>query len=76
MHIDHLGSADPIAFGIHGPFVVVRVQPMAGELCRYSVSSHHTGEEGEEDILQTARVPSKIIHTSMVLRICLVVVLD
>jgi protein ECT2 len=63
--VDSLGSADPIPFGMNGPpYVVVRVQPMAGDLCRYTVSSSDPNDEGEEDIVQTARVPGRIVQTS------------
>lgn len=65
VHIDPLGSADPLPFGIGGPpFAVIRVQPMAGGLCRYAVSSSEPGDEAEEDIVQTGRVPSRVIQTS------------
>jgi protein ECT2 len=65
LHIDESGSADPIPFGSHGPpYVVVRVQPMAGELCRYIVTSNDPNDEEEEDIIQTVRVPTRIIQTS------------
>ena len=37
---------------------------MAGELSRYTVTSNDPGDEGEEDIVQTARVPGRIIQTS------------
>lgn len=66
VHIDSLGSADPIPFGVNAPpFVRVRIQPMAGGLSRYNVASSDPHDEGEEDIVQTARVPSRIVHTSM-----------
>jgi hypothetical protein len=66
VHIDASGSADPIPFGINAsPFVVVRVQPMAGELSRCTVTSSDPNDESEEDIVQTARVPSRIVQTSM-----------
>lgn len=66
MHIDPSGSADPIPFGVNAPpFVVIRVRPMAGELSRYTVTSSDPNDEGEEDIVQTARVPSRITQTSM-----------
>ena len=66
LHIDHEGSADPIPFGIRGPpFVVVRVQPMAGELSRYMVTSSDPAEDAEEDIVQTGRIPDRIVQTSM-----------
>ena len=65
LHIDHEGSADPVPFGVHGPpFVIVRVQPMAGELSRYTVTSNDPNDEAEEDIVQTGRVPERIVHTS------------
>lgn len=65
MHIDASGLADPIPFGQGGPpLVVVRVQPMAGELSRYTVTSSDSNDEGEEDIIQTGRVPGRIIQTS------------
>ncbi|KAL0949366.1 hypothetical protein HGRIS_009435 [Hohenbuehelia grisea] len=64
VHIDPLGYADPIPFGIGGPpHVVIRIQPMAGELSRYTVTSNDPRDESEEDIVQTARVPSRIIQT-------------
>jgi len=65
VHVDPVGSADPIPFGIGGPpFARIRLQPMAGGLCRFSVSSNDPNDEGEEDIVQTERVPSRIIQTS------------
>jgi protein ECT2 len=64
VHIDALGTADPIPLGIGPPYVAVRIQPMAGELARYTVSSNHMNDEAEEDIVQTSRVPAKIVQTS------------
>ena len=65
LHIDETGTADPLPFGMRGPpFVVVRVHPMAGELSRYTVTSNDPNDEPEEDIVQTARVPGRIIQTS------------
>ncbi|KAG1840091.1 hypothetical protein DFJ58DRAFT_811218 [Suillus subalutaceus] len=64
MHIDTLGTADPIPFGINGPpYVVVRIQPMAGEISRYTVTSSDPSDESEEDIVQTARIPGRIVQT-------------
>ncbi|KAH7914399.1 hypothetical protein BJ138DRAFT_1143943 [Hygrophoropsis aurantiaca] len=64
MHIDPAGAADPIPFGINGPpFVVVRVQPMAGEISRYTVTSSDPNDDPEEDIVQTARIPGRIVQT-------------
>jgi len=65
MHIDTLGTADPIPFGMNGPpYVVVKIQPMAGEISRYSVTSSDPTDESEEDIVQTSRIPSRIVQTS------------
>lgn len=64
VHIDPLGSADPIPFGMDcSPYVVVRVQPMAGEISRYSVTSTDPNGDPEEEIVQTARIPGRIVQT-------------
>ncbi|KAI9507546.1 hypothetical protein F5148DRAFT_1307723 [Russula earlei] len=64
VHIDELGASDPIPFGIHGPpFVSIRVQPIAGALCRYKVTSSDPNDENEEDIVQIGRVSDRVIHT-------------
>ncbi|KAK7696173.1 hypothetical protein QCA50_000824 [Cerrena zonata] len=64
LHIDPTGAADPLPFGMRAPpFVVVRVQPMAGELSRYTVTSNDPNDEPEEDIVQTGRVPDRIVQT-------------
>lgn len=66
LHIDPLGSADPIPFGDNGPpLVIARVQPLAGELSRYKVTSSEPSDDEDEDIVQTARVPDRIVYTSM-----------
>lgn len=44
--------------------MVIRVQLMDGGLCRYSVTSSEPSDEGEEDIVQTTRVPARVVHTS------------
>ncbi|KAF8969440.1 hypothetical protein BDZ97DRAFT_1902547 [Flammula alnicola] len=63
-HSQEIPHADPIPFGIGGPpFVVIRVQLMDGGLCRYSVRSSDPNDEGEEDIVQTPRVPSRVVQT-------------
>jgi len=65
VHIDADGVADPIPFGVGGPpMVVIRVQPMAGELSKFVVSSSDSSDEGEDDIIQTDRVPGRIVQTS------------
>jgi hypothetical protein len=65
LHIDELGSSDPIPFGVTGPpFVSIRVQPMAGALSRYKVTSSDPNDELEEDIVQTGRVADRVVHTS------------
>ncbi|KAI9466944.1 hypothetical protein BJY52DRAFT_1347724 [Lactarius psammicola] len=65
VHIDELGSSDPIPFGVTGgpPFVSIRVQPMAGALSRYKVTSSDPNDESEEDIVQTGRVSDRVVHT-------------
>jgi hypothetical protein len=74
--VDSLGSADPVPFGMAGPpFVTIRVQPMAGELSRYTVTSSDPNDEGEEDIVQTARVPGRIVQTSKISRFPVAVLL-
>ena len=37
---------------------------MAGELSRYKVTSSDPNDDGEEDIVQTMRVPDRIVQTS------------
>lgn len=65
LHIDSSGRADKLPFGIDcGPHVIVRVQPLKGELSRYSVSFSDEPDEVEEDIVHTAAVPNRIVHTS------------
>ncbi|KAK0206394.1 hypothetical protein DFS33DRAFT_586286 [Desarmillaria ectypa] len=64
VHIDALGSADKLPFGIGGPpFAIIRLQPLAGGVCRYRVTSSDPSDQGEEDIVQTARVPNRIVLT-------------
>ncbi|KAI0004943.1 hypothetical protein BJV74DRAFT_315564 [Russula compacta] len=64
VHIDELGTSDPIPFGVNGPpFVSIRVQPMAGALSRYKVTSSDPNDENEEDIVQTGRVSDRVVHT-------------
>ncbi|KAI0268336.1 hypothetical protein BC834DRAFT_687638 [Gloeopeniophorella convolvens] len=64
VHIDELGISDPIPFGINeAPFVSIRVQPMAGGLSRYRVTSSAPSDENEEDIVQTGRVADRVVHT-------------
>ena len=65
VQIDGDGTADQIPFGIGGPpMVVIRVQPMAGELSKFVVASSDSSDEGEEDIIQTERIPGRIVQTS------------
>ena len=64
VHIDPDGVADRVPFGVEGPpMVVIRVQPMAGELSKFTVNSSDSMDEGEEDIIQTDRVPGRIVQT-------------
>lgn len=65
VHIDPFGSADAIPCSLSAPpFVVIKIQPMAGELSRYVVTSSDETDEGEQDIIQTERIPGRIIQTS------------
>jgi protein ECT2 len=65
LHLDPFGTADSLPFGMGcGPFVIVRAQPMAGELCRYMVTCSDESDEGEEDIVHTSTVASRIVQTS------------
>ncbi|KAF4602112.1 hypothetical protein EYR40_005316 [Pleurotus pulmonarius] len=64
VHIDALGSADPLPFGMAAPpYVVIRLQPMAGDLARYRVTSSDPNVEVEEDIIQCSRVAARIPQT-------------
>uniref|UniRef100_A0A0W0EZG9 DH domain-containing protein n=1 Tax=Moniliophthora roreri TaxID=221103 RepID=A0A0W0EZG9_MONRR len=64
VHVDADGLADDIPFGIaSAPFVVIRLQPLAGGVCRYEVTSSDPSDPGEKDIVQTARVPSRVVLT-------------
>ncbi|KAI0035678.1 hypothetical protein K488DRAFT_42843, partial [Vararia minispora EC-137] len=64
VQIDPSGAADPLPFGIEGPpYVVIRVQPIEGDLARYKVTSSDPGDDNEEDIVQAGRVPERIIQT-------------
>ncbi|KAF8505702.1 hypothetical protein F5888DRAFT_1604130 [Russula emetica] len=64
VHIDELGTSDPLPFGISGPpFVSIRVQPIPGALARYKVTSSDPNDENEEDIVQIGRVSDRVIHT-------------
>lgn len=65
VQIDGDGLADQIPFGVGGaPMVVIRIQPLAGELSKFVVTSSDSLDEGEEDIIQTDRVPGRIVQTS------------
>jgi hypothetical protein len=65
VHIDPTGTADPLLFGLEGPpYVVIRVQPMEGELARYKVTSSDPSDDDDEDIVQVGRIPERVIQTS------------
>ena len=66
VQIDELGAADPIPFGIGGPpHVSIRLQPLAGAVCRFKVTSIDTEDINEEEVVQSIRVPERIVTTSM-----------
>lgn len=65
VHIDPSRGADTIPFGIvGGPFVIIRLQPMAGGLCRYNVTCHSPDEDEDEDIVRSEMVPMRVVQTS------------
>lgn len=65
VHIDPSGAADPIPFGNPGaPFVIVRLQPIPGEVSRWSVRSNDPDDQGDEDIVENAKIHERIIATS------------
>ncbi|KAG8796883.1 hypothetical protein FRC17_007919, partial [Serendipita sp. 399] len=65
IHVDPSKEADKIPFGIvGGPFVVIRLQPMEGGLCRYNVTCNSPDEEEEEHILHLEVVPGRIMQTT------------
>lgn len=60
-----MGTADEIPFGVTGPpFAVIRIQPLAGGVCRFKVTSSDPSDPADEDVVQTTRVPSRIVLTS------------
>ncbi|KAJ4478292.1 hypothetical protein J3R30DRAFT_2885247 [Lentinula aciculospora] len=64
VHVDALGTADEIPFGMRGPpFAVIRLQPLAGGMCRYKVTSSDPSDPEEVDVVQTRRVPQRIVLT-------------
>ncbi|EKM59750.1 uncharacterized protein PHACADRAFT_88401 [Phanerochaete carnosa HHB-10118-sp] len=64
VHIDPSGAADSIPFGNPGaPFVIVRLQPMPGEVSRWSVNCSDPDDQGEEDIVENAKLHQRIIAT-------------
>ncbi|TRM67640.1 hypothetical protein BD626DRAFT_394072 [Schizophyllum amplum] len=65
VHVDASGCADNIPFGVgNPPFVCIRLQPIAGELCRVRVTSSSDDGDGDEDeVVQSSRVPSRIVQT-------------
>ncbi|KZT60783.1 hypothetical protein CALCODRAFT_84865 [Calocera cornea HHB12733] len=65
LHIDPKEvQADDLPFGVDGgPYVIVRVQPMEGNLSRWRINTRDPGEPEEEDIIETAEIPDRVIHT-------------
>ncbi|KIM25909.1 hypothetical protein M408DRAFT_330906 [Serendipita vermifera MAFF 305830] len=64
VHVDPSREADTIPFGIvGGPFVLIRLQPMPGGLCRYNVTCNSPDEDEEEHIVHSEMVPGRIINT-------------
>ncbi|KZT71528.1 hypothetical protein DAEQUDRAFT_110220 [Daedalea quercina L-15889] len=64
VHIDPMGTGDPIPFGGRNPpYVVIKVQPMPGALSRYEVTSNDPVDETENDIVHNDVVPARIVQT-------------
>ncbi|EJD36599.1 hypothetical protein AURDEDRAFT_154587 [Auricularia subglabra TFB-10046 SS5] len=66
LHIDQSGSADPVPFGASGsggPFVVIRIQPLANEHFRYSVSTRQPDEDPDEDEVHKMNIPERVVQT-------------
>ncbi|KAH6915122.1 hypothetical protein BKA70DRAFT_566736 [Coprinopsis sp. MPI-PUGE-AT-0042] len=64
VHIDPLGSADPIPFGMGcSPILRIRVQPMAGSVCRLVAQSFDPEEPGDDDVIRSDKVDKWIIDT-------------
>jgi hypothetical protein len=49
-----------------GPFMVVRLQPISGGLCRFSYTTTIGDDEVERSVVATADVNEKIVTTSNV----------
>ncbi|EJU06625.1 hypothetical protein DACRYDRAFT_103575 [Dacryopinax primogenitus] len=65
LHVDPRETqADDLPFGVDGgPYVIVRVQPMEGDLARIRVTTRDPAEPIEEDIIETAEIPARVINT-------------
>ena len=66
LHIDSLGTADDIPFGVGSspPYIVIRVQPLAGDVCSYSVASTDPSDPGDRNVVRTGALPSVVVRTS------------
>jgi len=66
LHVDQSGTADPVPFGVDedGPFVVIRVQPLEGDVTRYTVMSDSEDDVPVEDIIHTSAIPDRVLQTS------------
>lgn len=72
LHVDQSGTADPIPIGARGgPFVVIRVQPIDTDRCRFTVSTRRPRldrespdeDEEEEETVSTVTLPEKVVQT-------------
>lgn len=63
LHIDTLGDADPLRL-LSPPHVIVRVQPLSGAKCRYTVLSSDLDDEPEEEEIPIDLVPVRVVYTS------------
>lgn len=72
VHLDEEGVSLPLEFGNDGPIVIIRLQPLAGDLCKLHASSRDPDEISKDmEILRTDEVISRIVqvvHTYGVFR--------
>ena len=70
LHIDQRDTADSVPFNVDGdsPFVVIRVQPLEGEIARYAVMSYPEDDAPVEEIIYTSAILDRVLQTSQSFR--------
>jgi len=64
IHVDEDGIAQDLPRSEEGtPCMIVRLQPMAGGLCRFSYMTS-AGDGGERTVIDVGEVMSRIVTTS------------